>query len=135
MDAEDILQETFVQAFKSISGLKEHAAISSWLRRIAINKSLEFVRKRKLKFGELTSEVQITEENDDYSAISMENIHQEIKALPQGCRIVFTLYLLEDYSHKKIAKSLNISESTSKTQYKRAKQLLKESLKKHYERG
>ncbi len=57
-------------------------------------------------------------------------VHQEIKALPDGCRQVFNLYVLEDYSHKDIAGELGISESTSKSQYHRARQLLKERITK-----
>jgi len=63
-----------------------------------------------------------------WTSISLDLIHREIKGLPDGCRQVFNLYVLEDYSHKEIAESLAISESTSKSQYRRAKQLLKERI-------
>ncbi len=58
-------------------------------------------------------------------------MHEAIKALPEGCRQVFNLFAVEDYSHKEVAKYLHISESTSKSQYQRARQLLKEHLLKH----
>jgi RNA polymerase sigma-70 factor (ECF subfamily) len=63
--------------------------------------------------------------------LSFEKIQNEIKLLPDGCRQVFNLFVVEDYSHKEIAEALKISESTSKSQYHRARQLLKERLTKH----
>ncbi len=134
MDAEDVLQETFVQAFRKMDQLGSSMALSSWLRRIALNKSLEQLRAKKVQFTEL-EEIPEMDEDIIYDDISMETIQREIKALPEGSRIVFSLYLLEDYSHSEIAKELGISESTSKSQYRRAKQILKSKLMMHYERG
>ena len=65
----------------------------------------------------------------------MKDINNEIKQLPDGCRVVFNLYLLENYSHKQIAELLDISESTSKSQYHRAKSLLRNQLKKKLRYG
>lgn len=134
MDAEDVLQETFVQAFKKIDQLGSAMAISSWLRRIALNKSLEYLRLKKMEFSDL-DEIPDLDEELSYDEISMEEIQREIKSLPDGSRVVFTMFLLENYSHREIAMELGISESTSKSQYARAKQLLKFKLRKHYERG
>lgn len=134
MDAEDVLQETFVQAFRKMDQLGSSMALSSWLRRIALNKSLEYLRVKKIQFAEV-EEIPEMDEDIIYDDISMETIQKEIKLLPEGCRIVFTLYLLEDYSHNEIATELGISESTSKSQYRRAKQMLKSKLMMHYERG
>lgn len=134
MDAEDVLQETFIQAFRKIDQLGSSMAISSWLRRIALNKSLEFLRGKKIQFSDV-EEFPDLDEEIPYDEISMEEIQKEIRSLPDGCRVVFTMFLLEDYSHNEIAKELGISESTSKSQYRRAKQLLKSKLIKHYERG
>jgi RNA polymerase sigma-70 factor (ECF subfamily) len=134
MDAQDILQETFVSAFDKIHQLGSSFALASWLRRIALNKALAHLRLKKIEYSDL-EELEDFDEELVYDEISMEDIHKEISDLPQGCRIVFSLFLLEDYSHKEIAMQLGISESTSKSQYSRAKQLLKSKLMKHYERG
>lgn len=132
LDAEDVLQDTFVTAFDQISALKDSRAMSAWLKKIAVNKSLEFLRRKKIEFIEIETDIPASEELE-YSQIPMEVIHHQIKLLPEGCRVIFTLYLLEDYSHKEIAQLLKISESTSKSQYKRAKHLLKQELKEqHY---
>jgi RNA polymerase sigma-70 factor (ECF subfamily) len=134
-DAEDVLQESFIKAFRNIHKLENPKALAGWLKRIAINEALSFLRKHKVRFQTLEVIDSIAEEEVDWTSVSMETIHHKIKELPEGCRVVFTLFLLEDYGHKEIAGVLNISESTSKTQYKRAKQLLQQSLRMHYERG
>jgi RNA polymerase sigma-70 factor (ECF subfamily) len=70
------------------------------------------------------------EEPEWWKTVSLQVIHDEIKALPDGCRQVFNLYVLEDYTHKEIAQTINISESTSKSQYQRARLLLKDRITK-----
>ncbi len=130
MESEDIVQESFLSAFKNLDQLKEEKLFGSWLKRIVINKSIDCVNKRKEKFVSIDkiSEVEIVEEeiseeeNDiDYDIAS---VNRAVQLLPDGFRTVLTLYLFEDYSHKEIAVTLGISESTSKTQYLRAKKKL-----------
>lgn len=134
MDAEDVLQDSFIKAFQNIHTLDNTKALSSWLRRIAINEALGFLRQKKISFLSIDIDI-VAEEEEDWEDVPMELIHNKIKTLPEGCRVIFNLFLLEEYSHKEIANVLSISESTSKTQYKRAKQLLQQSLKTHYEKG
>lgn len=131
MDAEDVLQETFIKAFEKISQLEDTAAVGGWLKKIAVNTALNFIRKRRVYFEEV-DENTMDESQEVPGNISMELIHQKIKALPDGCRLVLSLFLLEGYQHREIAEMLSISESTSKTQYRRAKQLLRNDLKKDY---
>jgi len=132
-DAEDILQEAFIIAFKSLHQLKDEVLFGGWLRRIVINECIKY--SKKSFYWQDWDEADYEHRTDDavewWQEIDMAIIHQQIKALPDGCRQVFNLYVLEDYSHKQIAENLGISEGTSKSQYSRAKQLLRERITKH----
>lgn len=135
-DAEDILQEAFYLAFVNISKLKKMESFGAWLKKIVVNKCISFLRKQ-IHFVDIESTNQnINDETEDWmQELSMKDINNEIKQLPDGCRVVFNLYLLENYSHKQIAELLDISESTSKSQYHRAKSLLRNQLKKKLRYG
>lgn len=131
-DAEDVLQESFLSAFLKINQLKVDKNFGSWLRQIVIRKCIAFC-KRKIPWVELSSEsITSSEETDDtwIFEIKLENVLIEIESLPSGCRQVFVLYAMEQLTHKEIALLLGIAESTSKNQYKRAKNLLRIKLKK-----
>ncbi len=131
--AKDLLQEAFVKAFKRIEDLDDSKAFGGWLKRIVVNTGLEYARKKKYVFEEIDNQPDlINEELDDGLAIEPETIHQAIKELPDGCRTVLTLHLIEGYKHAEIAKELGISESTSKTQFRHAKLLLKTKLEGSY---
>jgi RNA polymerase sigma-70 factor (ECF subfamily) len=130
-DAEDILQDAFFQAYINISKLNSMDSFGAWLKRIVINQGIRFLRAR-IHF----SDVAVPDQEEEVFETcleehTMQRINKEIQELPDGCRIVFILYLLEDYSHKEIAEALNISESTSKSQYHRARKLLQERLTKN----
>ena len=135
LEAEDVLQEAFLTAYDKIESYRNEAAFGAWLKRIVVNVALNQVRKRKYQFAEI-------EENEDYEDdtpkqnqadeemhYQAEQIRKAIGALPDGFRIVFSLYLLEGYDHQEIAEILGISVSTSKSQYNRAKKKLQEMLK------
>lgn len=130
-DAEDVLQDAFVKAFLKLGTYREDASFGSWLKMIVINQCLDFLKKRKLKFVDADEESfpDLAEKPAAEMIIGLEAVHESIKRLPGGARIVVNLYLLEGFSHKETAKMLNISESTAKTQYHRAKILLREMLK------
>ena len=130
--AEDVLQDSFIIAFRQMGQLKEPAGFGGWLRRIVVN---ECIRHSKGSFywHEWDAEQweHIPDEPEEWWAtVSMEMLQQEIRKLPEGCRQVFVLYVLEDFTHKDIAANLGISESTSKSQYQRARQLLRERITK-----
>jgi RNA polymerase sigma-70 factor (ECF subfamily) len=129
-DAEDILQDAFFQAYINIKQLKSIDSFGAWIKKIVINQSIKFLRSRVF-YIDIDSVNKEHEENsdDDIQEYSMQQINKEIQELPDGCRIVFNLFLLEEYTHKEIAEMLNISESTSKSQYHRARQLLQKQLK------
>lgn len=126
-DAEDLLQDSFLIAFKQLHQLKVAEQFGGWLKRIVINECIRF--SKKTKYWEEWDDDKINEMADEdiewWKTINFSLIHDAIKGLPEGCRQVFTLYVLEDYSHQEIADNLGISASTSKSQYHRAKQLLK----------
>lgn len=129
-DAEDIIQESFVAAFSKIDSFRGESSFGAWLKRIVVNKSLNHLRSKRLSFVD-DDNLQIEDTGSDIDElpdIPMEVVHQGIKSLPEKARVVFNLYLLEGYMHKEIAEMLGISESTSKSQYIRAKDLLKEIL-------
>ncbi len=132
-DAEDILQDAFVIAFKKLDQLKSDNLFAGWLKRIVVSECCKLNRK-KIKWTELLSSDEPTPGDEDSAwldVIRSHKMHEAIKALPEGCRQVFNLFAVENYSHKQVAEFLNISESTSKSQYQRARQLLKEHLLKH----
>lgn len=130
IDAEEILQDAFVVAFSKINKLRTTAAFGTWFKHIVVNLSINFVKRtKKIAFEQYSddSSEEIPDESPIYN-LSKQTITDAIAQLPDGCRIIFGLYLIENYKHHEIANLLNISVSTSKSQYQRAKQILKEKL-------
>ncbi|MDN4165267.1 RNA polymerase sigma factor [Cytophagales bacterium LB-30] len=131
--AQDVCQEAFISAFSNFQSYKGDASVGSWLKRIVVNKALDFLRKKKDFIIALNDNEHDRVEEEEGSCedtqASVQVVKEAIDALPAGYRTVLTLYLFEGYDHKEIAEILNISESTSKTQYNRAKAKLKEQLK------
>ncbi|MBY0244438.1 MAG: sigma-70 family RNA polymerase sigma factor [Sphingobacteriaceae bacterium] len=130
-EAEDVLQESFLEVFNRINDFREETTFGLWLKQIVINKSINYLRKRKLDLISTDGLDIPEEENTDESEIEfqVEKIRQAIAQLPDGYRVVLSLYLLEGYDHEEISHVLKISESTSRTQYMRAKKKLLEILK------
>ena len=129
-DAEDIIQESFLSAFNGLGSFKGDSSFGVWLKRIVINKSLNALRKKREVFMEIDN-LNIVDENDieDFPEVTPEIINDAIKSLPDKARVILNLYLLEGYMHREIAEMLDISESTSKSQYQRARSLLQEIVK------
>ncbi len=136
--AEDALQEAFVNAFRKLHLFEGRSSFGAWLKRIVINKCLSHLNKKSL-YTEPIDE-RIMEHPDDANEgvaeieLVPEEIQEAIKSLPEGCRVVFTLYQLEGYDHQEIAQILGVSVSTSKSQYHRAKKLLRARLGKQVAR-
>ncbi len=132
-DADDIIQDAFIKAFTEIGKLKNDDAFGGWLKRIVINKCLDLKKKRKHLFIEERIDKQavgeIPEEEFD-STVRERLVHKTIKKLPDGAREILVLRALEGYRHAEIAEMLGITESTSKTQFFRAKQLFVKWVKK-----
>ncbi len=131
-DAEDIIQESFVKAFKNLDSFRGESSFGSWLKRIVINQSITFIKSKKQEFIDIDNVQLVNDEPEksNFPEIDPSVIHESIKTLPEKARVVLNLYLLEGYRHKEIAEILSISESTSKSQYLRAKQLLRVKLEK-----
>jgi len=124
-DAEDILQEAFTECFRNIGSFRFESTFGAWLKSILINRSINYIRKKKLVLvypEDMPDKQDNMEEEPEYDT---ERIFKCIELLPDGYRIILTLYLLEGYDHSEIAQILGISESTSKSQYSRAKMKLR----------
>ena len=132
MDAEDILQNSFVDVFSKLHTFQHQSAIGAWIKRIVINNCINFLKKRRLDIQELNdNHINVTEERPKdvpESKLTVDQVNRAVHLLPDGYRVVFTLYMFEGYDHKEIGNILNVSEATSKSQYSRAKKKLKEIL-------
>lgn len=129
-DAEDILQSVFVEVFTKLESFRYESSIGAWMKRITVNKCINFLKSRKLALTELTvthDKAEIVEHEQD-PLWSVEQINKAIGELPAGYRIVFSLYAIEGYDHEEIGTILGVSEATSKSQYSRAKAKLREML-------
>ena len=135
-DAKDALQNTFITAFTKINQLKDEQGFGAWLKKITVNAGLELLRK-KTSFMDKVNDIDLPkiEEEEEELIFTERQIHEAIQLLPTGSRLVVNLYLIEGYAHKEIAKKLRIKESTSKTQYKRGKELLRIQLRKQLQHG
>ena len=131
-EAEDVLQDAFVKAFKNLKAYSGEGPLGAWLRKIAVNTALEQYRKNKsLKnFGVLIdiTETKIEVDDNAIEQLELEDLLLKIQALPTGFRTVFNLYAVEGYTHKEIGELLGISDGTSKSQYSRARVLLREMI-------
>lgn len=129
-DAHDILQDGFIAAFEKMHQLKEPEMFGGWLKRIIINQCIAHTKHKNNHGGLIVAETELFDEQDDdcWETISMAELHQAIKRLPEGCRQIFVLYAVEDYTHQQIAQELGLSAGTSKSQYNRAKKLLRQML-------
>ena len=130
-EAEDIMQEAFLLAFNKIKSYKGNVSFGAWLKKIVINKAIDAVRKRKEFFEQIDDSCSVIEYdnyNIEIEELNKEKINKIIKAvnkLSAGYRVVLSLFLFEGYDHEEISKILNISNSTSRSQYTRAKAKLK----------
>lgn len=127
-EAEDILQDTFIQVFKKIKHFDGRGALGGWMRKVTVNKALEQYRKNKsiqnLKEKLMITRVGISTDDSIFDRLGLEELLGKIQKLSPGYRTVFNLYAVEGYNHQEIAKLLSISEGTSKSQYSRARQQL-----------
>ena len=130
-DAEDILQEAFIQVYGNIGRLENAGSVTAWIKRIVVNQCLSHLRRKKVYFEEV-EQVEVEEEqplDEDGFTWTLSAVKEAIQALPAGYKTVLNLYLFEEYSHKEIAGMLDISESTVKTQYMRAKEKVRQIVK------
>ena len=125
-EAEDVLQEAFLDAFNRIKDFRQETTFGLWLKQIVINRAINYLRKRKLDLISL-DEVEVADEpnyDESETVLKVEAIKAAMNELPDGYRVVLTLYLFEGYDHEEIAHILKITENTSRSQYMRAKRKL-----------
>jgi RNA polymerase sigma-70 factor (ECF subfamily) len=134
-EAEDILQEAFLKIFRYISTFRKEGSFEGWMKRVMINHALNHYRKRrKMPFLEdidAINETDILDREDPdapHAPISAEKLTTLIQKLPPGYRMVFNMYVFEEFSHKEISMELNISENTSKTQLLKARRMLRKKI-------
>lgn len=129
-EAEDVMQESFLNAFTKIDTYKGEVSFGAWLKKIVINRSLDYLKKRKVKFEEINEKTnQLPDYQMEIKEVNMKVIKDAIQKLPDGYRVVFSLFLIEGYDHEEISEILGISNTSSRTQYLRAKNKLRELLK------
>ncbi len=129
-EAEDMLQDAFAQAFMKLDSFRYESTIGAWLKRIVVNTCINSLNKKKveLTYCEEIYEHDAAEEVEEEVDYDVKSIMAAMEKLPEGGRMVFSLYLLEGYDHTEIAQILNITESTSKSQFMRAKRRIAEIL-------
>ncbi|MDE1206129.1 RNA polymerase sigma factor [Tenacibaculum larymnensis] len=130
--AEDVMQEAFIKAFKNIDSYKDGVAFGAWLKRIVINQSIDYLKKKKLELVSINEEITTVAEDDNWnvaSTISYQDIVNCIQQLKEKYRVVLTLFLLEGYDHGEISQILGISEVSSRTHLLRGKRQVQEQLK------
>lgn len=127
--AEDVMIEGFVKVFRNLPGFRFEGSFEGWVRRIMVREAIDFLRKRQfVVFDDTRLEETVggQEGSDPYQLEALEHL---IRSLPEGYRLVFTLYAVEGYKHAEIAEVLGISENTSKSQLFKARKQLQEQLK------
>jgi len=132
-EAEDVLQEAFINAFRNIDSYRGDATFGAWLKRIVVNKAINAVNRKKHDPIPDDDRWDVAEEEPppEYSeGLTVDRVKRCMEELPDGYRTVLSLYLLEGYDHQEIGEIMGISESTSKSQLNRAKAKLKELLTK-----
>jgi RNA polymerase sigma factor (sigma-70 family) len=132
-EAEDLLQEGFIKIFFSLHQYRGIGSFEGWMRKIFINKAIERFNKKHLYTSEINDrETQSlfceTANSSGFDNLALKDMLNLIQSLSHGYRTVFNLYVIEGFSHSEIAKMLNISESTSKSQLSRAKTILQKIL-------
>jgi RNA polymerase sigma factor (sigma-70 family) len=132
-EAQDVVQEAFVSAFKNLVHYRGDSTFGAWLKRIVVNKAINQIKKRRTERLPEDDRWDVKDEEPvdelEKFPFTVEKVKSSIRLLPEGYRLVLTLYLMEGYDHSEIAEILGITESTSKSQFNRSKKKLIELLK------
>jgi len=140
-DAEDAMHDAFIKVFAHISNFRGDAAVETWITRIMVNTSINVIRKvarrgikkdiEKVVLKDENDQTEMLDESSD--TLSAQDVLQLITALPPGYRAVLSMYALDGFTHKEIAKKLGISEGTSKSQLAKARRMLKSRIEQSHE--
>lgn len=130
MEAEDILQDSFIKVYRNLSQFKFEGSFEGWIRRIVVNTALKHCQKKKIRFDEIKPETSQggSMEPSAYTHLGENDLMRLISRLPEGYKIVFNLHLIEGYSHEEIAEMLNIKDSTSRSQLVKARRFLQNEI-------
>ena len=135
-EAEDVMQEAFLTAFRNLKTYSGDVSFGAWLKKIVINRSLDTLRKRKVLFEELHAELPVAiEPEPEVESITVEEVKSAINSLSDGYRTILSLILLEGYDHEEVSEILGIKNVTSRTQFSRARQRLREILTENRKRA
>lgn len=128
--AEDIMLKGFFKAFTNLNQFEDKGSFEGWLRKIMVRESISFLRQRKqLEFSLEDSNYEVEYHNTIYDKINVSEIQELIDTLPEGYRLVFVMFAIEGYKHHEIAKMLDVTEGTSKSQLSKARKMLQKKLK------
>ncbi|UNY99032.1 RNA polymerase sigma factor [Zhouia spongiae] len=125
-DAEDLVQDSFIEAFKNLSSFRHESTFGSWLKRIVVNKSINHLKLKRIPVVPFENEIYGIKDDEITEAPEMDiqKVIKGVKLLPVGFQQIINLYLIEGYDHVEIGEILGIATSTSKSQYHRAKKKL-----------
>jgi RNA polymerase sigma factor (sigma-70 family) len=131
-EADDILQDSFVRVYTSLKTYKHQGSFDGWIRRVVVNIALNMIRSNRQVYSimdhfNVEDEFDLIEEDESYKELEAEDpefLLKLINTLPDGYRMVLSLYVFEDLSHKEISEKLGISEGTSRSQYAKAKKYM-----------
>ena len=132
-DAEDVLQDSFTDAFMQLGSFENKSTFGAWLKQIVVFKSITFLKRQRMSFVDMERAEDLPDESemDETDVLyTVDTIKQTMQQLPDGYRTVLSLYLFEGYDHEEISEILGVAQSTVRTQYIRAKQKLLKLLKK-----
>lgn len=130
-EAQDVLQDAFIKIFNKLPDFESKGSLEGWVRRIMVNTALDAYRKAKKHQKNVdVDSVSFMLDSKEYiiESINADDLLEIIRTIPEGYRVVFNLFAIEGYSHKEIADMLGVTESTSKSQYSRAKKMLRKLL-------
>lgn len=129
-EAEDVLQDSFIKIFKNLKSYRGDSRLDYWIKRIVVNTALNSQRNKLYMYPmmDIDEVKNVYDHSKTLSSFQMEELLNMIRELPTGCRTVFNLFAIEGYSHKEIAQMLEVSEGTSKSQFSRARKLLREKI-------
>lgn len=133
-DAQDLLQECFIKIYERIGDFRFEGSFDGWLKRLAVNTALNYLRLDK-SFDDYTELPEVADDLYNYDIINdltAKELLKFVNSLPDGYRAVFNMYVIEGYQHSEIAEILNITESTSRSQLKKAREALKTLINKYY---